>query len=211
MTNPPMPPMPGDPPPDSKGHDSAAPEEAQGGTLPAWARRRTPTRELSDDKLAVFIGPRWESSYRRKLTPFLDDPAFVPTWNWAAALFGTLWFVYRKLYLAFALFLLAQILAFPLLTGSNVQLTGTSALDPENRWLLGMTFAVNISVMLAAGGTANWFLFRRARAAIRLVTLQGVPEPESVRLLARIGGVNWGGVLFMLAIFLMSTLAAARA
>ena len=40
---------------------------------------------LSDENLAVFIGPRGEPTYRRKLAPFRDDPAFVPTWNWAAA------------------------------------------------------------------------------------------------------------------------------
>jgi hypothetical protein len=194
---------------------SGAPDgggEAPQNALPAWATRqqRGPSG-LSDEKLALFVGPKWEPTYKRKLAPFLQDPAFVPTWNWAAAIGTALWFLYRKLYLAFAVFFILPQFAFYWLTGSDVQLTPQTIQDPENRWLVQMNMAVVLSSMIAAGGTGNWFLFRRARAAIRLVELQGLPEAESNRLLQRIGGVNRGGLLFMLALAVMMTIAAMRA
>jgi hypothetical protein len=202
--------MSGDAPPES-GNDSTGSGSAPEPALPAWARRRSPIGELSDENLAVFIGPRWKSTYRSKLAPFRDDPAFVPTWNWAAAFGGALWFLYRKLYLAFAAFVILPSVALQLLAGSDTQLTGTNVMAPENRWLLELNIAVVVSGFIAAGGSANWFLFRRARAAIRLVALQDLPAAESQRLLARIGGVNRGGLLFMLAISVMTMLATLRA
>jgi hypothetical protein len=201
----------GDPSPGQSGNDAPDSTGTPEPTLPAWAQRKSPMRELSDENLAVFIGPRWEPTYRRKLAPFRDDPAFVPTWNWAAALFGAFWFLYRKLYLAFAVFMLASMFALRLFIGSDVQVTGTTLLDPANRWLLGMQIALGISSLLAHGGSANWFLYRRARAAIRLVALQSMPEEESRRLLARIGGVNRGGLVFLLVVYLVLGLATAQA
>ena len=200
---------------DQGGQGSGSPEgtgEAPQNALPAWATRqqRGPSG-LSDDKLALFVGPRWERTYRKKLAPFLQDPSFVPTWNWAAAFGTALWFLYRKLYLAFAIFFILPQFAFYALTGSDVQLTPATMQDPENQWLVRMNMAVVFSSMIAAGGTGNWFLFRRARAAIRLVELQALPEAESNRLLQRIGGVNRGGLLFMLALLLMTAIATMRA
>ena len=203
--------MSGDSPPEPSGNNSAGSGSTPEPALPSWARRPSPMHGLSDENLAVFIGPKWESTYRRKLAPFRDDPAFVPTWNWAAAFGGALWFLYRKLYLAFAAFVIMPSLALQLLAGSDTQLTGTNMMAPENRWLVELNVAVVISGFIAAGGSANWFLFRRARAAIRLVALQDLPAAESQRLLARIGGVNRGGLLFMLALSVMATLATLRA
>jgi hypothetical protein len=189
------------------GGDGEAPQNP----LPAWATKGARRGGLSDEKLALFVGPRWEPTYKKKLAPFLQDPSFVPTWNWAAAFCGPLWFLYRKLYLAFAAFFIAGQLALPLLTGSNVQITATTMQDPANEWIWETLLALQASTFIAAGGTANWFLFRRARAAIRLIELQGLPEAESNRLLRRIGGVNLGGMLVMLALMLIGTVAALRA
>ena len=195
--------------------DPAGPASPEGGApdnaLPAWASRPSRPGGLSEEKLALFIGPRWEPTYRKKLAPFLQDPSFVPTWNWSAAFCGPLWFLYRKLYLAFALFFMGGQLAIPLLTGTDQQVTMTTMLDPENAWIFRMLLAVQLSFFIAGGGSGNWFLFRRARAAIRLIELQGLPEAESNRLLQRIGGVNLGGMLVVLALLTMLNLAAARA
>lgn len=209
MTTPPIPPASEDPTRNPT-RDAADPPPAQGNPLPAWFNRRTPG-ELRDEELASFIGPRWESTYRKKLASFRVDPSFVPTWNWAAAFAPSgLWFLYRKLYLAFAAFFIIPSLAVQWLTGTDQSMTMANLQSPENAWLRGMYVAVYVSSVLAGGGTANWLLFRRARAAAKLVELQALPEPESDRLLKRIGGVNRGGLAFMLAIVIMSAVAAFR-
>ncbi len=161
--------------------------------LPAWARRRPASGQLPENELAVFIGNKWERTYRRKFAPFLEDASFVPTWNWSAAIATPFWFLYRKLYLAFAAFFILPSFAFRWLTGSDTVLTLQNVQSPENQSLVLMNLAVYVSSVIAAGGTGNWFLFRRARAATRLVSMQQLPQPEAMTLLERIGGVNRTG------------------
>lgn len=164
--------------------------------LPPWARR--PQRSgspLTEERLAAYIGPKWSTTYGRKLAPFRDDPTFVPTWNWSAALSQMLlpssWFLYRKLYFPFAIFFLVPGIALGVLTGdANVPSTVAELSKPENEFVLMMMGAVNFSAALAAGGTANWFLFRRARAATAFVAQQQVGPEEDTALMARLGGVN---------------------
>lgn len=179
--------------------------------MPAWAKRRTPSDELSDERLGLFIGPRWERSYRKKFAPFREDASFVPTWNWSAALAMPFWFLYRKLYLAFAVFFMMPGFAFRWLTGSDTVLTVQSMQLPENESLVMMNMAVFLSAVIAAGGTANWLLFRRARAATRLVAMQRAPDDESMALLRRIGGVNRNGTVLFFVLSLMLAVAQLRA
>ena len=179
--------------------------------LPAWARRRAPSNQLPDSDLAVFIGGKWERTYKRKFAPFLEDASFVPTWNWSAALATPFWFLYRKLYLVFFAFFLLPGLAFRWLTGSDTMLTAQTVQQPENQALLLMNLAVYASSFIAAGGTANWFLYRRARAATRLVSMQQLPEPEAMSLLQRIGGVNRGGTVLFVTLSLVLGIAQALA
>jgi hypothetical protein len=157
--------------------------------LPRWATRATNNAPMRDTRLAAFIGPRWEKTYRAKLARFVDDPAFTPTWNWAAALGAPWWFLYRKLYLAFLVFTLLPSVALPYLTGSDKPITPTVD-TPEGRTMAMMMVAVVFSTVIAAGGTANWLLFRRARAATTVVSMQQLPDDASLSLLRRIGGVN---------------------
>ena len=134
--------------------------------LPPWARPRSIANPLNEERMAAFIGPRWPT-YQKKFAQFLEDPSFVPTWNWSAAFFQSAWFLYRKLYLAAFGFMLIPGLVFRFLTGSDGQLTMTELQKPENEGLMLMQVAVGISAIIAAGGVANWLLFRRARAAVR--------------------------------------------
>lgn len=187
--------------PESEAPQPAAPE------LPRWARQAEPGNELSDERMRAYFGPKWEKTYRKKLSPFLEDPSFVPTWNWPAAIaFPPAWFLYRKLYLPFALFFLVPQFAFRLLTDTDVTLTPSDIGKPENAWLVNMSVAIQIASSLAAGGTANWFLFRRARAASRLVSLQGVPAGEGLDLMRRMGGVNRTATTFFVVLMLTLTL-----
>ncbi|MEN9592804.1 MAG: hypothetical protein RJA21_1278 [Gemmatimonadota bacterium] len=186
MTVPPMP-SGSDTPPE-------LPPEAPNNELPNWAQKQNQQRSLEqpgDADMEAFIGPKWDKVYRRKMAPFFEEASFVPTWNWSAAIaFPPAWFLYRKLYLPFAFFFLLPGIAFRLLTGTDKPLTMAAMQLPENEWLLMMNAAVFVSTMLASGGTANWFLYRRARAANRLVVQQQLPRAEEELLLRRVGGVN---------------------
>ena len=186
MTVPPMP-SGSDTPPE-------LPPEAPNNELPNWAQKQNQQRSLeqpSDADMGAFIGPKWDKVYRRKMAPFFEEASFVPTWNWSAAIaFPPAWFLYRKLYLPFAFFFLLPGIAFRVLTGTDKPLTMAAMQLPENEWLLVMNAAVFVSTMLASGGTANWFLYRRARAANRLVVQQQLPRAEEELLLRRVGGVN---------------------
>lgn len=178
--------------------------------LPSWARPRSAANPLDEARLAAFIGPRWPT-YQKKFAQFLEDPGFVPTWNWSAAFFQSAWFLYRKLYLAAFGFMLIPGYVFRLLTGSDSQLTMTELQKPENEGLMMMQIAVGISAIIAAGGVGNWLLFRRARAAVRLAAAQELSEVETIPWLARVGGINRLGVALAVAVFLMSLYAAFRA
>jgi hypothetical protein len=63
---------------------------------------------------------------------------------------------------------------------------------------------VTLSTVILAGGTANFLLFRRAQAAIRLVQSRGASEEQAQSLLARVGRVNAIAVLGGLALMLVS-------
>lgn len=160
-------------------------------------------------RLAVFVGPRWESSYRAKLRPFLEDASFVPTWNWAAALATPFWFLYRKMYLWFMLFFFAPRLLLTWLVPSASALTPDELVLPENQQALLMMLGLQFSVHLASGGVANWLLFRRASTAIRVVGLQSMPSDDAMLLLRRVGGVSRGLTLGIVALFMVLALASA--
>jgi len=179
-------------------------------SLPAWARKQMSENPLTDPRLATFIGPRW-SVYQRKFAPFFEDPGFVPTWNWSAALFQSAWFLYRKLYLAAFAFMLGPGVVFRLLTGSDVQMTMAEMQKPENQGLLMVNVAVGISSIIAAGGVGNWLLYRRARAAVQLSSMQALPASETLPWLARVGGINHLGVALAMAVFVMSVYATVMA
>lgn len=197
------------------GASGDASNNANGGApdpqLPAWARRQQNKSDpLTDDKLAAFIGPRF-ATYQRKFAQFREDPSFVPTWNWSAALFQSAWFLYRKLYLAAIGFMLVPGFVFRMLTGSDTQMTMSELQKPENQGLAMMQFAVGLSSIIAAGGIGNWLLFRRARAAVRLAAMQTLPDSETLPWLERVGGINRLGVALAVGVFLISSYAALRA
>jgi len=185
-----------------------APPPANSPELPRWARQAAPGDEFGEDRMQAYFGPKWEKSYRKKLAPFFEDPSFVPTWNWPAAIaFPPAWFLYRKLYVPFTVFFLVPGFVFRWLTGSDTPQTVAELSKPENEWLQLMSVAVFVSSSLAAGGTANWFLFRRARAASRFASAHGGPADEALTLMARMGGVNRTATALFIAMSMVLTLA----
>jgi len=170
--------------------------------LPSWATPKpsgppTPGSAL-DQQFETFVGPKWET-YRRKFAPFFDEPRFTPTWNWSAALFTPVWFLYRKLYLPFVFFWLAPGLVLTLLWNGEPPKTVDVTANPELVKDFQLVLAgIQLSAMLLAGGTANYLLFRRARAAIVLAE-QRAPDTDTLELiLTRLGGVNRTGVAVVL-------------
>ena len=136
----------------------------------------------------------------------------MPTWNWAAALLSPMWFLYRKLYVPFVFFLLAPTIVFGLLWGTaDVPMQTVAspipgaapivAFGPEATLVIG---GIVLSLSILAGGTANFLLFRRAQAAIRVVVPRSPNADAALPLLGRVGGVSWRAVgLGVLAIVLM--------
>lgn len=186
--------------------------------LPSWATPKAdggppaPDSPL-DRQFAAFVGPRWPA-YRRKFAPFFADARFQPTWNWAAALtvpFFALWFLYRKLYLPFVFFAMAPGIVFGMLWGDQLPVRQVpnpldasapplAVLTPDAALLL---FGVLLSSAILAGGTANFLLFRRATAAIRVVAPRASDADAGLALLQRLGGVSWRAVLIGFGVLLL--------
>jgi hypothetical protein len=190
--------------------------------LPSWANKAQPGAPApgspADQQLAAFIGPRWET-YRRKFRPFFEDPRFTPTWNWAAALLTPGWFLYRKLYLPFVLFSMLPGLAFGLLWRSG-DLPFREVPNPSPGQLVIpqltdqgaiVMFAVAASVCVLAGGTANYLLYRRAAAAMRVVTARVPAGDAALALLRKVGGTSWAAVGIGLAVMFVFRLATSGA
>jgi hypothetical protein len=151
---------------------------------------RAPGASEFEARMGAFIGPRWEKSYRKKLAVFVDDPSFVPTWNWSAFFALPFWFLYRKMYLWFAAFFFVPTALLNWLVPDATTLTPDDLLKPENQQALLMIAAVQLSARIAAGGVSNWLLFRRGRTAIRVVGMQPMPAEDSMQLLRRVGGTS---------------------
>ncbi len=171
--------------------------------LPEWARKpKMSGNPLTEARLAAFIGPQWPK-YARKFAAFQEDPSFVPTWNWSAALVPFVWFLFRKLYLAAIVVVIAPGFIVRLLTDSDSQMTQQELMKEENQWLLLVYAGVWLSTVITAGGLGNWLLFRRARAAARIAELQALPDADALTWLQRVGGVNRTGAILAIAIVLM--------
>lgn len=179
--------------------------------LPPWANKPSASTPFSEARMAAYIGPRWESTYRAKLAQFFDDPSFAVTWNWAAALGSPFWFLYRKLYMSFILFMIVPQIALGLLMVNDPPKSLVDINVPEVRQYLIMWVGMTVSTSIAAGGTGNWFLFRRARAASLLVSMQQGPEDVAISRLQRLGGVSIRSVIVFFAISLIFSMIAASA
>ncbi len=105
--------------------------------------------------------------------------------------------------MTFAMFLALSMVALVVLMGD---VDKTALLNPESaeaKHFSLMTMAIGLSFTIAAGGTANWFLFRRARAASYVVMMQKVPEDVAISRLQRLGGVSFRAVVIFCAVSLV--------
>jgi hypothetical protein len=187
-------------------------------SLPPWANRQVAGPPApgspADQFFAAFIGPRWPT-YRRKFAPFFEDARFTPTWNWAAALLSPAWFLYRKLYVPFVFFAVAPNVAFTFLLGGDLPTQQVPSPFPGGGQVTTLTpdaalvaLGVLLSSAILAGGTANFLLYRRAMAALRVVGTRGAQPEAALSLLRRVGGTSWQAVgLGLFLIFVLRILA----
>lgn len=187
--------------------DAPAPQPAPWGPPSAIPVPDSPV----DRQWAAFIGRRWPT-YRRKFAPFFEDARFTPTWNWPAALFAPYWFLYRKLYLPFVFFWVAPTVVYQLAWRGDSGEMPSMAIQPGMPLTDSqkMVFGSVLAVMVLAGGTANYLLFRRAHAALRVLAERGAAPEHTVPLLARVGGTNRTAVVIVLLVLGLSALMMAR-
>ena len=109
------------------------------------------------------------------------------------------------MYLPFLFFVMAPSIALGILwKGEPPKATDVTANPQLVQDFQLVLLGVQLSVMVLAGGTANYLLFRRARAAIVLAE-QRAPDIETLELiLSRLGGVNLTGVVVLLALSIVA-------
>lgn len=122
-----------------------------------------------DADVVCFVGEK-SGFYLEKFRKFRVGriEAFAPTWNWSAFLFGTWWFLYRKMYLwALAAFALSCI---PI---------------------------VGLAAWIATGIAGNYLYWRHVSAQVARAR-EVTPEGELPGVLAQMGGVHrwviWVGI-----------------
>jgi hypothetical protein len=132
---------------------------------PGSAPAAGPHAEMME-RLRAYVGPRWESHYRRtfeKLLMAQRGGASAPwTWNWSALFLA--WFLYRRLYAAFAVFAAIRVfLLWPFIVASVTFIAGA----PIERLLIRFVFggALFFVMIVVQCWLADRLLFDRALAA----------------------------------------------
>ena len=145
-------------------------------------------------RLRAYIGPKWDSHYRRRFEELLDAKLSGTragwTWNWAAALMP-IWFPYRRLYAALAgLLAVAAVITL---------LDYAAAGNMEGGSPVAILF---LGLMVAQGYFADRLLFRKAWSVVTAPDAPADPN-ELARLGKPIKWVAWlGGMLVVLPLLL---------
>lgn len=146
------------------------------------------------DGLRAFTGT---DKYLDKWSGLIEGSSRFAGFNWAAFFFGTLWFVYRKLYIwAIVVFLVslatADLLAFVLLlVAPETSLPAVGIATVLGEFLL---------IRLPAGLFANVIYFRKAAIAVQDAHAHSEGEREAY--LRKKGGTNemlmWGAFFVLM-------------
>jgi hypothetical protein len=108
--------------------------------------------------LRAYTGPNWDSHYGKVFASLLkarvDGTSAGWTWNWPAAIFPG-WFLYRRLYLAFFVFLLI----FTLINVVDQAVAGS----PDGGSPVALLFLALIVIM---GVSGDRLLFRKAYSKV---------------------------------------------
>ena len=142
----------------------------------------------ADESGRVWGDGRSHDAYLKKWNGLLEGRSSWAGVNWPALLFGFNWCIWRKLYLAGVLLIVAQIVAGILIAFVLVLVTGrTDPTDPllESSSFIGMA-AVRITFALAA----NTYYLERARNAIVALRPQAPDHDALLTQLRARGGTS---------------------
>ena len=160
-------------------------------------KSNSPNVELPDimAALQVYVGENWEPHYHevfaRLLKARVDGTSAGWTWNWPAAIVPV-WFLYRRLYLAFFAFLLV----FTLINITDQAAAGS----PDGGSPVALLFLVLVPVM---GVSGDRLLFRKAYSKVISATNQ-----SDAAKLETIGRPHKWLIWFAVAVIVIGVLAA---
>ncbi|WP_180955150.1 DUF2628 domain-containing protein [Peribacillus deserti] len=113
------------------------------------------------------------------------------SWNWAALLFSSLWFAYRKMYK------IALIIAI-----------GTLLTSSLSDYLLGnASWIYTIAEMIGIGIIANYLYLRKANKDILKIKEKGLKTQDELNELGRAGGTSVGAVWLLIGLNIILAIA----
>lgn len=142
------------------------------------------THEVSLTELAAFTG---KSNYPEIWARYRNGKSKYAGFNIWAFIFGTTWFVYRKLYLQGILFFIIELAPLLLIVTSGGLSHGAVYSGP-----IFFLFA-----RLMAGFLANALLYRRALSVIKKTDTLGLNNEMHLKVISAAGGVSIPSVLAM--------------
>jgi hypothetical protein len=139
---------------------------------------------------SAYAGPRRGSVdyYVPRWVEALASQAPHAGFNWAAALFGSNWCFWRKLYGLALMILVAELLTSVLLVLIFVQ---GSALDPELATVNAVSWAALVPVRALLGRYANTLYLSKAIQTVGLARLAHHDALEQRQAIAQRGGTSW--------------------
>jgi Protein of unknown function (DUF2628) len=159
---------------------------------------------MADDAHAVVTAPREQTETSPvAFLAYAQDPGYVEKWrgliagthklagfNLYAAVFGTAWFFYRKMYgLGAAVFVAGVIVSFTSAI-AYARIVRPPVLDNTRLTLVGLV-SVAVLVRIPIGAVANVLYYKKAAKAVREAAVFTIPSDY---LKAR-GGVSFGSAL----------------
>jgi len=148
---------------------------------------------VDPSRVEPFVGKKSEF-YLERWATMAEGTSSRVRWNWAAAIGGLFWMLYRKLYMPFAIFLfviIAESFAGVALEEAGVLTTTIAIWDRLSSWVYSAIF----------GSWGNYWYFQRLRRVNDAATQLSDDPIEQSTYLSQNGGTNIiGAIVFALAV-----------
>jgi len=143
--------------------------------------------DLTDEEIRAFVGENHDY-YRGKWARANRTGGFYAGFNVAALIVSTLWLLFRKMYLAFAVLFLAQVAVMFVAAVAGSLLGGDAS-----QVMIGV-FAGLAVTKVTIGFLGNGLYLRRARRAVGAARLRGSIGESNVPYLVTQGGTSMAAV-----------------